>query len=61
MEVALNKMNKNDTSIMAGDVYINLLNFVGSIATDYMLSVMSHGFVSYITPPNATKLDGCSS
>ena len=51
MEVALNKVNKNDTCIMMGDMNINLLNIDGTITTDYMSSVMSHGFVPYITRP----------
>ena len=49
IEVILNRINKNDTCIMTGDINVNLLNIDGTITTDYILSVMSHGFVPYIT------------
>ena len=51
VEVTLSKLNKNDSCIMTGDVNINLLNIDGTITTDYISSVMSHGFVPYITRP----------
>ena len=51
VEVTLSKVNDKDTSIMTGDVNINLLNIDGAITTDYISSVMSHGFVPYITRP----------
>ena len=49
VEVTLSKLNKNDSCIMMGDVNINLLNIDGTITTYYISSVMSHGFVPYIT------------
>ena len=36
---------------MTGDINVNLLNIDGTITTDYISSVMSHGFVPYITRP----------
>ena len=51
VEVTLSKLNKNDSCIMTVDVNINLLNIDGTITTDYISSVMSHGFVPYITRP----------
>ena len=36
---------------MTGDININLLNIDGTITTDYISSVMSHGFVPYSTRP----------
>ena len=52
VEVTLSKLNKNDSWIMTGDVNINILNIGGTITTDCISSVMSHGFVLYITRPN---------
>ena len=51
VEVTLNQINKIDTCIMTGDINVNLLNIDGTITTDYISSVMSHGFVPYITRP----------
>ena len=51
MEVALSKVNKNDTCIMMDDMNINLLNIDGTITTYHMSSAMSLGFVPYITRP----------
>ena len=51
MEVALSKVNKNDTCIMMDDMNINLPNIDGTITTYHMSSAMSLGFVPYITRP----------
>ena len=47
----LSQLNKNDSCIMTGDVNINLLNIDGTITTDLISSVMSHGCVPYIARP----------
>ena len=51
VEVALKKLDKNETCIMTGDININLLNIEGAITTDYLSSVLSYGFIPYITRP----------
>ena len=51
LEVTFNKIGKNETCVMTGDMNINLLNIEGTITTDYISSVMSHGFIPYITRP----------
>ena len=43
--------NKEYTCIMTGAINVNLLNIDGTITTDYISSVMSHGFVPCITRP----------
>ena len=51
LEVTFNKIAKNETCVITGDMNINLLNIDGAITTDYISSVMSHGFIPYITRP----------
>ena len=36
---------------MTGDININLLNIDGAITTDYLSSVLSYGFIPFITRP----------
>ena len=51
LEVTFNKIAKNETSVITGDMNINLLNIDWALTTDYISSVMSHGFIPYITRP----------
>ena len=51
VEIALKKKDKNETCIMTGDININLLSIDGAITVDYLSSVLSYGFISYITRP----------
>ena len=51
LEVTFNNIAKNETCVITGDMNINLLNIDGAITTDYISSVMSHGFIPYITRP----------
>ena len=51
LEVTFNKIAKNETCVITGDMNINLLNIDGAITTDYISSVMSHRFIPYITRP----------
>ena len=52
LEVTFNKIARNETCVITSDMNINLLNIVGAIPTDYISSVMSHGFIPYIIRPN---------
>ena len=49
VEVALKKLNKNETCIMTGDININLINIDGAITTGYLPSALSYGFIPYIS------------
>ena len=51
LEKSLNMSDKEETCILAGDYNINLLNTSGSITTEYLKTLLSQGFLPYITRP----------
>ena len=51
LELSLSKTNNMNPCIFTGDTNINLLDIDGAITTDYISSIMSHGFVPYVTRP----------
>ena len=51
LEKSLNMLDKEEMCILAGDYNINLSNTSGSITTEYLTTLLSHGFLPYITRP----------
>ena len=51
LEKSLNMLDKEETCILAGDYNINLLNTSGCITTEYLTTLLSQGFLPYITRP----------
>ena len=51
LEKSLNMLDKEETCILAGDYNINLLNTSGSMTTEYLTTLLSQGFLPYITRP----------
>ena len=51
LEKSLNMLDKEETCILAGDYNINLLNTSGSITREYLTTLLSQGFLPYITRP----------
>ena len=52
LEIVLNQMDNNRTTVLAGDMNIDIIKFSNEEVVSYMTTLMSYGYLPYITIPS---------
>ena len=52
LEIVLNQMDNNRTTVLAGDMNIDFIKFTNEEVVSYMTTLMSYGYLPYITIPS---------